>query len=67
MTDKQKRIARERSELNLAPWQFAPSEINDGPNPYSTSASAGNGAWEDAKSWRAEIRQRDPHYFDGDE
>jgi hypothetical protein len=57
------RIAKERTELKVAPWQFAPSEVDDGRNPYPES-TAGFAAWEQAKKWRAEIRAEDPHYFD---
>jgi hypothetical protein len=64
---REQRISRERQEMGLRPWQFAPSEIDDGPNHYArTPACAGYAAWEQAKRWRAKIRQRDPHYFDGD-
>jgi hypothetical protein len=56
------RIKRERRELNLAPWQFAPSEV-DGRNPYPAS-SAGGASWIEAQEMRAEIERRDPHYFD---
>lgn len=57
------RIAAERERLNLRPWQFAPSEVNDGPSPY-TGGCAGHVAWIEAQAWRAEIRERNPDYFD---
>lgn len=56
------RIERERFELDLKPWQFAPSEVDNGPIPYQSS-SAGFVAWVQAQKWRAEIRARDPDYF----
>lgn len=58
-----KRIATERKRMRLAPWQFSPSEISDGPNPYSPLV-AGYRAWLEAQRWRAEIREHDPDYFD---
>ena len=57
------RIEHERLEMRLNPWQFAPSEIDDGPCPYSHS-SIGAESWKQAQRWRAEIRKRDPEYFD---
>lgn len=56
------RVASERERLNLRPWQFAPSEVDDGPNPY-TAGTAGHAAWITAQVWRAEIREHDPSYF----
>jgi hypothetical protein len=61
----QQRIARERHEMNLMPWQFAPSEIGDGPSPYPPG-TAGHESWRQAQEWRAEIRKKNPHYFDAD-
>lgn len=55
------RIKRERRELNLAPWQFAPSEV-DGRNPYP-AYTAGGTSWAEARAMRDEILLRDPHYF----
>jgi len=55
------RIKRERRELNLRPWQFAPSEV-DGKSPYPAN-SAGGISWAEAIQMRAEIMRRDPHYF----
>jgi hypothetical protein len=60
------RIAAERERLNLRPWEFAPSEIDDGECPYPPR-SGGYDAWRQAQQWRAEIRARDPHYFDDDD
>ena len=57
------RVADERRRLNLRPWQIAPFEVDDGPSPYSPGA-AGYDAWQQAQKWRAEIRARDPGYFD---
>jgi hypothetical protein len=60
------RIAEERRRLHLRPWEIAPSEVDDGPNPYPVR-SAGHSAWILAQQWRAEIRERDPSYFDDDQ
>lgn len=59
----QRRIARERQELRLMPWQFAPSEIDDDESPYPPG-TAGHESWRQAQQWRAEIRRRNPGYFD---
>jgi len=59
---REQRIAAEREQMNLRPWQFAPSEIDDGPCPYPPG-SAGAQGWAQAQAWRAEIRKRDPRYF----
>jgi len=59
------RIAAERERMNLKPWQFAPSEVNDGPSPY-TGNCAGHASWIEAQAWRAEIREYDPGYFDNE-
>ena len=69
MTEAQrKRVKRERERLRLRPWQLSPSEIDDGPNPYAATPNcAGNAAWKQAQAWRAEIRAREPGYFDGDD
>jgi hypothetical protein len=58
------RIARERAALGLKPWQFAPSEVDDGANPWS-AGTAGHGSWAAAQRQRAEIRAKNPNYFDG--
>ena len=63
MSSLDERIAAERERLNLSPWQFAPSEVSDGASPYPPG-SAGHYAWQQAQQWRAEIRVRDPGYFD---
>jgi hypothetical protein len=57
------RIERERRELGLKPWQFAPSQVDDGPSLYPPG-SAGHPAWLQAQAWRAEIRAKKPGYFD---
>lgn len=62
MTLEERIIRRERAELNVPPWGFAPSEIDDGPCPYPPG-SAGAQGWAQAQAWRAEIRKRDPRYF----
>ncbi|OGI41825.1 MAG: hypothetical protein A2150_00480 [Candidatus Muproteobacteria bacterium RBG_16_64_11] len=56
------RIKRERRELNLAPWQFAPSEVDAGKCPYPVH-SVGGDSWAEARAMREEILLRDPHYF----
>ena len=60
---REKRITRERHEMDLRVWQFSPSEISDEPNPYPPG-TAGHAAWAQAAQWRAEIRAREPGYFD---
>ncbi len=59
------RIARERKELDLRPWEFAPSEVTDGPNPYADDPNkAGFASWNKAQELRRQIRAKCPHYFD---
>lgn len=58
----EERVRRERAELQIPPWGFAPSEADDGPSPYPPT-SAGAIAWAQAQEWRRQIRERDPHYF----
>jgi hypothetical protein len=58
----EQRINREREEMKLAPWQFAPSEIDDGPSPYLDGA--GLDSWKQAQEWRRQIRETNPKYFD---
>lgn len=60
------RIDRERSEMNLRPWQYAPSEVfGQGESPYSaTPGCAGHIAWLEAQAWCAEILFERPDYFD---
>lgn len=38
------RIRREREALQLKPWEFAPSEVDDGPCPYPPT-TGGAVAW----------------------
>lgn len=52
------RIRRERQAMNLAPWQFAPSEVDDGPNPWP-KGTAGHTSWIQAQRWRRELRERE--------
>jgi hypothetical protein len=59
----EERIDRERRQMHLSPWQFAPSEVDDGPNPY-TPGVAGYRSWIEAQAWRDAIRKREPSYFD---
>lgn len=60
---REERIRHERAAMRIPPWGFAPSEVDDGPCPYSPT-SAGGVAWAQAQAWRAEILERDPNYFD---
>lgn len=57
------RIERERAALKLKPWQFSPSEVDDGASPWPPG-SAGHASWQQAQQWRAEIRKKSPDYFD---
>lgn len=60
---REERIRHERAAMRIPPWGFAPSEVDDGPCPYSPTGPAGQ-AWAQAQAWRAEILERDPNYFD---
>lgn len=56
MTERSKaliaRIKREREALNLAPWEFAPSQVQDRECPYPPGR-AGYESWASAqKLWR---------------
>ena len=54
----QRRIAAEREAMNLRPWQFAPSEAQAAPNPYSLGC-AGFESWEQAAAqWRELVAAR---------
>lgn len=44
---KQERIARQCQRLGLAPWEFAPLEVDYGPVPYSPG-TAGHESWKQA-------------------
>ena len=45
-------IAAERRALHLKPWQFAPSEVRDEPNPYPPGCT-GYDSWNvAAQQWR---------------
>jgi len=61
---KNERVRRERLALALKPWQFAPSEVGDGVNPYA-STCVGYASWEEAQAMRRELRNRDPDYLRG--
>jgi hypothetical protein len=58
------RIERERREMNLRPWQRAPSEVTDDALPPYPVGAMGRAAWLEAQQWRRQIRERDPRYFD---
>ncbi|HEV2037529.1 MAG TPA: hypothetical protein VGQ96_02895, partial [Candidatus Eremiobacteraceae bacterium] len=53
---RQARIDRERQILKLRPWEFAPSEVDDGPSPYPPRCGA-HDAWIQAQAWRRELLQ----------
>ncbi len=61
-----RRIEAERKAMNLRPWEFAPSEVNDGPSPWPES-SAGFNSWRMARRWRDEIRAANPKWHPGGE
>lgn len=51
----EERIDREREALGLRPWQFAPSEVDDGPCPYPSPLAIA--AWKQAQEWRRQMRE----------
>ncbi len=51
----EEKIRREREALGCKPWEFAPSEVDDGPNPYPPG-TAGHASWERAQALRAQLR-----------
>jgi len=61
---RKERIERERRKLALRPWALAPSQATDAGPPPWPPGTAGYDAWHEAQAWRAEIRTKDPHYFD---
>ncbi len=56
------RIAQERADFRLQPYEYSPSEVTDDPPPHPPSC-AGHAAWLQALRWRAEIRAANPEYF----
>lgn len=61
MIDLRRLIAEEREVLSLAPWQFAPAEVDDGPNPWGRApCSAGFTAWNEAADLRRRLLAEDP-------
>ena len=60
--DRRQRIADECVRLQVRPWQYAPSEICDGPCPFGP----GDAEWDRVTAQRAAIRTDSPGYFDGD-
>lgn len=44
---RRQRVRLERQALQLKPWEFAPSEVDEGPCPYPPTA-AGAVAWDRA-------------------
>jgi hypothetical protein len=58
------RIARERREMNIKPWQFAPSAVSLDGNPWEADpGAAGFTSWKTAQQQRREIHARSPEYF----
>jgi len=58
------RIARERREMNIKPWQFPPSAVHVDYNPREADkGTAGYTSWKVAQRQRAEIHARNPDYF----
>lgn len=51
----EERIDREREALGLRPWEFAPSEVDDGPCPYSSPVVIE--AWKRAQEWRRQMQE----------
>lgn len=60
--NKAQRIIKERLEMNLAPWQIAPSEADDSTNPYPTG-NLGHSSWNQARQWRDDLLKVNPDYF----
>ena len=61
------RIARERREMNIKPWQFPPSDVSLDYNPWQDCQSAGGyTSWKVAQQQRREIFARNPDYFHDD-
>ena len=61
---REQRIKRERVEMNIRPWQFAPSAVFLGDNPWQGDTSAaGFTSWQTAQRQREEIHARNPDYF----
>ena len=58
MTDEalKERIRAERKALNLRPWEFAPSEVDDGPSPWS-EGTVGYASWQRAQQMRRELAE----------
>ena len=52
----EERIAAERVALNLRPWEFAPSQVNDGSNPYPAGC-VGHAAWIRAQALRRQLSE----------
>lgn len=50
------RIRRETEALGLRPWEFAPSEVDDGPCPYPPTCAGAIG-WRQAQEWRRQMRE----------
>lgn len=51
---KAERIRREREALKCAPWEFCPSEVDYGPNPYPPSV-VGHRSWIRAVALKREL------------
>lgn len=56
------RIQKERADLRLKPWEFSPSEVDDGSCPYPPD-SVGAASWHKAQRMRQSIKAQRPDYF----
>lgn len=69
MTKRTERINRQRERLGLAPWEFAPLEVDNGPVPYPPD-TAGHQSWRQAlalkRRWAALRRAGKPDPLDVD-
>ena len=62
--DRAARIARERREMNVPPWGFAPSAVYVDYNPWERDkGSAGYVNWGIAQEQRRKIHANNPSYF----
>lgn len=56
------RIAKERAEMDLRPWEFSPSQVYLFSNPF-TGGEVGRKTWAIAQQQRRELLARNPDYF----
>ena len=58
------RIAREKLEMHIKPWEFPPSAVYVDYNPWEADkSSAGYTSWKVAQQQRLELYRRDASYF----